>query len=127
VERVVRFDWGTHVEAQDGPPACDEPPVFALLQITIRTGDGADAATDDDFEFCLGEGLCLALETAGYDEFEPGAVNEFLWPVGGLDSSAITWVSIMAADTATDTWRPTCVSVVADGELLYCNDDLGSL
>jgi hypothetical protein len=40
---------------------------------------------------------------AAYDEFEPGAVNEFLWPIGSLDSSAITLVSIMAADTATDT------------------------
>ncbi|MDP6946890.1 MAG: hypothetical protein QF464_22260, partial [Myxococcota bacterium] len=115
-----------HTEVVDGPPACDAPPTLDQLQITVRTASAsADAATDDDFELCLGEGLCLTLDTPGYDELEAGAVNEFLWPVDGLDASAITWVSISAGDAATDNWRPTCISVVADGALLYCNDELG--
>jgi alkaline phosphatase D len=116
----------THAPAVSAPPACSAATSYQRIQLTVRTATSSiNAPTDDGFELCLADDLCKTLDVPGYDDNELGAINEFLWDVGGMAPEAFEGVTVRPTGLAADAWRPACISVVADGALIYCNDALG--
>ncbi|MGB0592320.1 MAG: alkaline phosphatase D family protein [Myxococcota bacterium] len=115
----------THGPALSAPPACTAETAYQQLQLTVRTATSSvNAGTDDGFELCLSDDLCKTLDVSGYDDNELGATNEFLWVVDGLSPEELERVTLQPTGLAADAWRPECVSIVADGELIYCNDQM---
>ena len=87
--------------------------------VTIRTGDGINDATNDPFELCLADATCWNLDNVEIDDRELGAVDHYRLPAKGLTKAKIDRVVLQAVN-GTNAWMPTCVAVVADGELLFC-------
>lgn len=100
------------------------------LQIVIKTGDGAADGTDKPVKLCLNGTAagCFDLDntwtSAGvkHDDFGRGVREHFDLAPGQLAKADVKLVSVEAG--AGDAFDFTCVSVVADGELLYCRNDL---
>lgn len=101
------------------------------LQIVVKTGDQVGDGTDDGVKLCLhdGAGGCFALDNtwvasgAKHDDFQRGVRDHFDFTPDGLAPNDVKYVSLDAGTN--DAFTFDCVAVVADGELLYCKDDLG--
>lgn len=111
----------------DIPPA---PPLLAPDQpigemlLVVRTGPTEADASDGVFSLCLAPDRCFALDDDKVDDLEPGSVDQFRRPAPNLTKATIDRVELRAEPGFTDDWRPECVAVVADGELLFCQDGL---
>jgi alkaline phosphatase D len=108
-----------------GSGAGASPPISRLL-LVVRTGPGTNDGTDDGAEFCISDGMCFGLNNAEINDREPGQVDHHEIDVGALAAADIQRIEL-TTDPGDDAWKPTCVALVADGELLYCNDQLTGL
>lgn len=106
-----------------------QPPVHAAtaplgeFYVTIRTGAGLNDGTNDPFQLCLADKVCWNLDNAEIDDRQAGAVDHHRLAGKGLSKAKIDRV-VLQATGGTNAWMPTCVAVVADGELLFCQDGL---
>ncbi|MSQ84641.1 MAG: hypothetical protein EXR77_17500 [Myxococcales bacterium] len=101
------------------PPVYADDKQLSEFYVTIRTGDGINDATNDPFELCLADATCWNLDNAEIDDRELGAVDHYRLPAKGLTKAKIDRIVLQAVN-GTNAWMPTCVAVVADGELLFC-------
>ena len=105
-------------------PAPASTAVDQILVVT-RTGAGENNDADNPFQFCSSPGLCWTLDNPAIDDLELGRVDEFLLDVAPLTVGEITEVTLRPAPgSGQDAWKPTCLAVLLDGDLLYCNDQL---
>ena len=91
--------------------------------VTIRTGSGLNDGTDDPYQLCLADKTCWSLNNTEIDDRQAGTVDHYRLAAKGLTKSTMDRV-VLQAMGGTNAWMPTCVAVVADGELLYCQDGL---
>lgn len=99
------------------PPA---PPKEVI--VFVRTGDGLSNNSDGTFALCLNGSFCNNLDNPGINDLERGAVDEFRFDASTLpDKSAISEMRLQVID-GQNAWKPTCMAVLLDGELLYCDD-----
>ena len=101
------------------------PPTAALSEfyVTIRTGSGVNDGTNDPFQLCLADKTCWNLDNAAIDDRQAGDVDHYRLAGKGLTKAKIDRV-LLQAQGGTNAWMPTCVAVVADGELLFCQGGL---
>jgi alkaline phosphatase D len=106
----------------------DRPEGVVHLTVSVRTGDGeGDGANGHLAEVCLAEGLCLPLDLPNADVLRPGATDvvhreDLVLPPGGIDR-----VVLRSLRDGGDAWRPACVAVAVDGELVHCEDQASVL
>ena len=103
------------------------PPTAALAEfyVTIRTGSGVNDGTNDPFQLCLADKTCWNLDNAAINDRQAGAVDHYRLAGKGLTKAKIDRV-LLEALSGTNAWMPTCVAVVADGELLFCQNGLAA-
>lgn len=96
------------------------------LVVVVRTGDGATDGTNDAASFCVSGTKCFPLDNAEIDDRESGQVDHLELEAKGMKLADIEHIEL-TTNPGDNAWKPTCVAVVADGELLYCNDQLGGI
>lgn len=106
-----------------------ERPAGAVhLTVSVRTGDGeGDGANGHLADICLGDGLCLPLDLPNADVLRPGRTDvvhreDLVLPPGGLDR-----VVLRSLHGGGDAWRPACVAIAVDGEIVHCEEQAGVL
>jgi len=100
-----------------------EEGAYDQLRVAVRTGPDENDGSNDSFEFCVSGSLCWDLaDTPSFDNLFPGRVEETVVEGVGLTLSEVTSLRLRPADDDLDAWRPECLSVVLNGDLLYCND-----
>ncbi|MCA9524546.1 MAG: alkaline phosphatase D family protein [Myxococcales bacterium] len=132
-------DLGDTAETPDGAPSgdlvdvgdaeddLDEPDTssgqIGHLQIVVRTSTLPNSNTDNNQQLCLAADRCFELDNLAYNDFELGQVDHFDFVDPGLSYEEIDSI-VLKTTQGVDAWRPTCIAVIADGKLLYCNDTL---
>lgn len=109
--------------AGEGGAGGSGPGKIQKLTVVVRTGGGQFDGTDDAGQLCLAEGRCFGLDNKELNDRERGSADHYDLDPGDLSKAGIEYVSL-TTDPGTNAWRPACVAVVADGELIYCNDEL---
>lgn len=111
------------VERPDPPPLGEQ---VEIVSVTLRTGTGTTAGTDDGIRICLTADDCFNLDTPDVNDREPGETEVFHLDTD-LPRAAVDRVTIETTSTAdnNDRWTPACVDVRLDGDPVYCNDDIG--
>lgn len=99
---------------------------LSSLVLVVRTGDGAFDGTDDAATFCATAADCFGLDNAEIDDRQSGSVDHHELDPKGLTRAELDRVSL-TTNPGTNAWKPTCVALIADGELVYCNDQLGGV
>ncbi|MBM4344113.1 MAG: alkaline phosphatase family protein [Deltaproteobacteria bacterium] len=122
------LDGSPDTQADAGWPDLQAPvhaPTAPLgaFYVTIRTGNGLNDGTNDPFQLCLADKVCWDLDNPEINDREAGAVDHHRLAGKGLTKSTIDRVRLQAV-SGTNAWMPTCVAVVADGELLFCQDGI---
>ncbi len=107
------------------PPNHASTATLGEFYVTIRTGDGINDGTNDPFQLCLADKVCWNLDNAAIDDREAGAVDHYRLAGKGLSKAKLDRVLLQAMG-GTNAWMPTCVAVVADGELLFCQEKIAT-
>lgn len=121
-------DMGAGLVAEPEPPPPTFPDVIGTLTVSLRTGTGDSAGTDDGVEVCLTETDCFHPNTPEVDDRQVGVVDELHFEGIDLPRSAVDRVVLRSrSDPATDNdrWTPDCLHLRFDGEPVYCNDTIG--
>ncbi len=123
----VDMGAGGLVPAPEPDPATF-PDIIGTLTVSLRTGTGDTAGTDDGIEVCLTETDCFHPDTPQVDDRQVGLVDELHFEGVDIPRSAVDRVVIRSrSDPATDNdrWTPECMHLRFDGEPVYCNDTIG--
>ncbi|MFT7626360.1 MAG: glycerophosphoryl diester phosphodiesterase, partial [Myxococcota bacterium] len=99
--------------------------VNEVVVVVGTSTNGEFAGTNDLMQVCLGD-WCFPLDNGEVNDNEWGQVDHHIRPVHG-PLSFDTVRLLPAAGQGGDAWRPGCLAVVADGELLYCYDQIQPL
>lgn len=102
-------------------PDAQEPSKIASLMVVVRTPDQTNYGTNDSQAFCVDTDRCWGLDNLEINDFERGQVDHFVITPDNLQTSDLKTI-ILKTLAGTDAWRPDCLAVVADGKLIYCND-----
>lgn len=109
-------------------PATTKPCLeFEELLLVVRTADSVSAGTDDPTELCLSESWCAPLDNGAVNDNEVGQTDHHRVR-GGPGAIPLDGITLQnPAGKGADAWRPACVAIVADGQLVYCNNDIQPL
>ena len=108
--------------ADPGPPVL--PAQIDTLTIITRTATAIDAGTDQRTQLCLTATRCFTLDLQDdLDEHTPGVIDVYQSSGVRLPRSAVDRVGLRVLNpTGNDPWAPSCVAVLFDGELAYCEN-----
>lgn len=116
---------GADLKVPPPPPDLLPPPAPKEVVVYVRTGSGLTDGSDSNYSVCLNDGYCQALQSSAYTALAQGQVDEFRYNAATLPNKAAVDQIRLQWDNGTNAWRPTCLAVLLDGELLYCDDSLG--
>lgn len=109
------------------PPPPAPSSVVDVVTVVLRTSTNTNAGTDaNSLSVCLTATDCFGLDVVGVDDFEDGAVDEFVFEGVALERDAVDRVEIRS-ENGIDRYEPSCLVVHLDDELAYAADGLEGL
>jgi alkaline phosphatase D len=115
---VITNGWGC---VDSGPP--DWPDTVGIAHLGVKTRDASTAGTDNGVEACFGETQCVSLDKPNWNDHEPGVVDVFAVESLSLSRESLAEVTLRIVGGG-DQWRPECVQLSYDGELVLCQNEL---
>ncbi|MFK7885939.1 MAG: alkaline phosphatase D family protein [Gammaproteobacteria bacterium] len=98
------------------------------ITVITRTGTGSNHNSGDEFELCTSTDSCWTLDEEPITEHRLGQMDHQTFSVNALSTADIDQLTLRpVAGSGQDAWRPQCLTVLLDDDLLYCNDGQNAL